>query len=77
VLYSVLQNSMEQLCQHIAVGCYNSMVEYFPCKKTAEGSNPSNKFKNAKTDTVIDEEHLILEWQHNQVGRNPQGEICL
>ena len=33
--------------------------------------------KKAKTDSVICEKHLILEWQHNQVQRNSQGEIGL
>jgi hypothetical protein len=33
--------------------------------------------KNAKTDSVICEKHLILEAQANQVQRNSQGEIGL
>jgi hypothetical protein len=36
---------MRQLCQHIAVGCYSTMVVHFSVKETAAGSTPANKSK--------------------------------
>jgi hypothetical protein len=41
-LYSVFQKSINQLSQHIIVGCYSTMVVHFSVKETAEGSTPSN-----------------------------------
>ena len=41
------------------------------------GSNPNYHYKNAKTDSVISEKHLMLDTQVNQVQRNSQGEIGL
>ena len=46
---------------------YSTMVVQLHVKESAEGSNPSNDYKNAKTATVMCEKYLILEPQGNQV----------
>ena len=54
----------------------SSLVEQLPVKESAVGSNPTID-KNAKTDSVMCENHLILDTQVNQVQRSSQGEIGL
>ena len=67
MLYCVVQKIIQQLSQHIAVG-YNvaHLVEQLPVKESAVGSNPTID-KNAKTDSVMCENRLILDTQVNQV----------
>ena len=48
VLYWVVQKIIQQLSQHIIVGCYSTMVVQFSVKESAEGSTPSNIIKTQR-----------------------------
>lgn len=77
MLYWVVQKIIQQLTQHIVVGCVwrNGNASFY--SKDDCRFDPYYANQKAKSESVVCERHLILDTKVNQVYRNSQGESSL